>query len=932
MLQPKSSPPPARILALLLGLSLCANGLLGQDSLTETYTEQASYYRSADSLAAWAYTYWDWQAEVFEDSEQALSLLDRAVEGAWRKPRNAEEAEAMLWVETNRGYHLFRLGKVLAAVKAYEAALDWQAAYSGIAFELIDYLYLPLGAHYTRLGENARAQALYEQAIAEHEGDPQDAQLGGIYNNLGLSYWNEGRYERAIATYERGLACEGLPPITAARLRLSLAQTYLDMEQLGRASSLLRQVMGTLSPLPAKTPPAEGLSDCLSGAYLLQGWLLGAEGQSAAALASLEKALAYGKQARGTGQHRDIAKIWVAFGQLRLQAGQPEQAQQAFQQALGSLIPNFPAGQLGALPRPEQLYEENTLYEALEGRAEALLAQHQRQADLGKLRDALESHRLAGQVEHKLQQLLQYESSRISLAAQRRQRLGKAIGIARALYEATGDEALLYRAWANAEQAKSALLLEAVQRHHFSGLLSAEDGLLSQARQLRQQLAYFERSLLLAPQAEERVEWLSQRDELLQSLAVAEAQLAQRHPAWAAWQEQGAGLEAADISNMRAQLPGYTLIEYFVGADQVEVFAQAPDGPASWHRIPYPDTLAGQVQRLLSLLRSRTAMQAATTYGEQAHAIYQQLLQPVLAADRSQALLIVPDAWLSLLPFEALWYEPAATAAWAKAPFLIKQHKLHYAFSLAVLAGQRRMEARADRHFLQLAPRFEAGQRGLMPLKYGELEAPPAPLCRSRQYWDGDASFERLQAEGRDYRIVHLSTHAEVDSSGLLPRVEFYDKAAYLPDIYALELQAELVVLSACQTGLGVFQEGEGLMSLARAFAYTGTKGLAASLWAINDAATADVLQRMYAYLQQGAAKPDALHQAKLAYLADPEVAAFQKSPYYWAGLVYLGDERALGWVDCPWRVKNWWMLALAALGIGGLLWWVRRRNQKIKP
>ena len=897
------------------------------DSLAYYYHKKAAYYRQADSLAEWAYCYWDWQATVFEDSPLALAILDTAVQQAWRLPGTAEEAEAMLWVQTNRGYHLFQLGKVLASVKAYEAALTWLQTYPDIAFEALEYLFLPLGAHYTRLGDNERARALYETAISRHVGGEQAGELAGLYNNLGLAFWNDGDYARAIAVYEKGLACQDVPAIKAALLRLSLAQSYLDSGSIAAAQEMADTALAMLRQIQAVEPDTEGIDDYLSGACLLQARLVGEAG----ALAYLRQALALGTAARATGQHRDIAKIWLEFGRLHLRSGAPRQAQEAFNQALASLIPGFPADSLDALPRPEQLYEENALYQALEGKADALLAQYQEPEQLPWLQSALECHQLAGQVEAKLRRSLQYESSKISLAAQSRQRLGKAIDIARQLYKATGEEAFLYHAWSCAEQAKSALLLEAVQRHRFSGLLEGDDALLISARQLRQQTAYFERSLLLSPDSPLRAEWLSQRDSLLQQLAAAEEGLAQRHPAWAAWQEQAARFSGDDIRRLQELMPDYTLLEYFVGEKQIELFCQPPGGQASWVRIAQPDSLAARVQHLRALLQSRTALQAPAAYEELAYSVYRQGLLPALAALPTETpnLLIVPDTWLAFLPFEALLHDASPGEGWGQMPFLLRRHGIHYAFSLAVLDSQRRLPSRANRNLLQLAPRFAERQRGLPPLVYSHEEAPANLACRSRRCLDGQASFEQLQKAAVDYRILHLSTHAGVDAGGLLPQVEFYDRPAYLPDIYALQLQADLVVLSACQTAQGQFREGEGVMSLSRAFAYAGAKGLAASLWAINETATADLCRRMYAHLRAGAAKPAALRLAKLDYLAAPEVPAFQKSPYYWSGLVYLGDEAAMSWAGCllsDWALVLLVLLAGGTVAAGGWWWWRRKK------
>lgn len=910
-------------LALVLLTAQSPRSSTGADSLAAFYLRQADSLRRQDDLAGWAYTWWDWQADLFDDSRAALALLDTVVQKAWRVPRNAEEAGAMLWVQVNRGYHLFRLGRVLASVKAYEEALKWYQAYPTTDFEALDYLYLPLGAHYTRLGDNEKARALYENAIEKHPQGPRDAALAGLYNNLGLTYWNEGDQENAIKSYEKGLECQGLPPIKSGLLHFSLAQSLLAAGRDKEAADHVETAIATLHAIKDE----EALADFLSGAYSVKAKLLSQLGKTGPALAYQERALALIKAARGTTQHRDVAKVQVEVGRLFLRMGDETRALEQFHEALGNLIPGFfQEKDLMTLPAPEQLYEENTIFEALEGKADALTARYEKGKKTEDLRRALECHQLAARVETRLRSLLQYESSKISLLSQSRQRTAKSIAIARELYALSGDEQYLYSAWVSAEQVKSVLLLEAVQANRFQGMVGANDTLLLEGRRIRQQTAYFDRLLLLETNSPLRQEWIRQREELKRQLAENEGRVQEKYPAWADLRKQAEGFSASSIQAFRSALPQYTIVEYFAGEEEIEVFAQSPEGKAVWKTIPRADALSAETYGFLSILQSRTALQSPGPFREAAFRLYEQALQPALAALKKEPrnLLIVPDAWLAFLPFEALYDRPATDAAWDQAPFLLRRYGIHYAFSLAVLESQRKLQPTASRNMAQFAPRFQNGQRNLPPLLNSAGEAPVSRLCKSDLYTDEQASLAKLQRTAGDYAILHLSTHASVDTGGLIPRVELFDRPAYLPDVYALSLQADLVVLSACQSALGQFQGGEGVMSLSRAFAYAGGKGLVAGLWTINESATAALLRRMYDGLLAGAAKPAALQQAKLQYLDDPAVPAFEKSPYYWAGLIYTGDEAPISRSPCAF--SPWWLLLLLLLP--SVFWWWTKRQK----
>ena len=161
-----------------------------------------------------------------------------------------------------------------------------------------------------------------------------------------------------------------------------------------------------------------------------------------------------------------------------------------------------------------------------------------------------------------------------------------------------------------------------------------------------------------------------------------------------------------------------------------------------------------------------------------------------------------------------------------------------------------------------------------------------------------------------DYRILHFATHSLLDRqrpelSGLVlsmwnengqPR----DGLLRLHDLFDLRLPAELVVLSACETGLGRELKGEGLIGLTRGFMYAGVPRLVVSLWRVDDAATAELMRLFYTNMLEGRMSPSvALQRAQRSMRRSQEWSA----PYYWAGFVFVGDwhlTNALGSDDDP--------------------------------
>jgi CHAT domain-containing protein len=163
---------------------------------------------------------------------------------------------------------------------------------------------------------------------------------------------------------------------------------------------------------------------------------------------------------------------------------------------------------------------------------------------------------------------------------------------------------------------------------------------------------------------------------------------------------------------------------------------------------------------------------------------------------------------------------------------------------------------------------------------------------------DFQASREKAtSAELANYRIVHFATHGLLDNehpelSGLvLSLVDEHGRRKNgfldLEDIYNLNLPAELVVLSACETGLGKDIRGEGLIGLTRGFMYAGASRVVASLWNVDDVATAELMGRFYKGMEQDGLRPAAaLRQAQIQMWKQKDWSA----PYYWAAFQMQGE------------------------------------------
>jgi CHAT domain-containing protein len=203
-------------------------------------------------------------------------------------------------------------------------------------------------------------------------------------------------------------------------------------------------------------------------------------------------------------------------------------------------------------------------------------------------------------------------------------------------------------------------------------------------------------------------------------------------------------------------------------------------------------------------------------------------------------------------------------------------------------------------------------------LKYSGLETEKiAALFKPgrREVFERDQASEEVlkKQDLADFKIIHFATHAIIDDKKparsaivlALDQDPAEDGLLQMREVFNLKLNAELVTLSACQTGLGQLIRGEGIEGLSRAFFYAGASSVLLSVWAINDQASYQLLERFYFHLRSSDTIMDALRKAKLD-LIDSGVLSH---PYYWGGFIVTGEADRIVF---PRRMNKWIIVTLS--------------------
>lgn len=355
------------------------------------------------------------------------------------------------------------------------------------------------------------------------------------------------------------------------------------------------------------------------------------------------------------------------------------------------------------------------------------------------------------------------------------------------------------------------------------------------------------------------------------------------------------------------------LIEYFIGKENIFILLVQANN-VTLLQIKKDFSLEDKIQdtrcNITNQISPKSDCHNASnnSYLSNSRSLYETLFAPLQdKLTPNSRLVIVPDGVLSYLPFEILLTEDIDKEAYyGKYPYLIKKYPISYAYSAASILESAQKQLSPSKSMVAFVPDFSVKNTSfkekkeqvlLSNLSYASAEAAAAQKVFGGDIFTGEKATElAFKEKAKDYNIIILPTHAVADDrNGKYSFLAFQpipddveNEFLYNREIYDLRLNAEMVVLSACETGVGEWQNGEGIISLARGFGYAGAKSTVTSLWSVKDLNTQKVLSFFYNNLEKGMTKDEALRQAKLEYLS--RYSELGQQPYFWAGMIVIGD------------------------------------------
>lgn len=424
---------------------------------------------------------------------------------------------------------------------------------------------------------------------------------------------------------------------------------------------------------------------------------------------------------------------------------------------------------------------------------------------------------------------------------------------------------------------------------------------------------------------------------------------------------------SAEVLRREVLQPAQALVEFIVGPQRISVFIISRDTLAYQELALSHEALLQLVSGLSSIFDGSTEAAGGELFTilnaeladfsvPPAYALYQQLWRPLQGAlGTAREVIVVPDDFLFYLPFEALVTDTSGIENrfdFAHARFLLDDYQISYASSASLLDPALHRPHNPTRELLALGnPDFAADpapgsggdlaaprrDRNLWALPNSEKEVEEIgrllPGSGTKVYTGAEATETVLKEQAAEFRVIHLATHFLTnDREPLYSRMIFSrepdgrnDGELQTYEVFDLRLNADLVVLSACNTALGRLSRGEGLVGITRALLYAGVPSMMVSLWSVDDIATSTIMTAFYRHLKEGLPRNRALQLAKLEYLRG--ASDLQKDPFFWAPFVLIGDQGPLplhGGID--YRLAG--MILLFLLLAGAVLLVIRRRNK----
>lgn len=826
--------------------------------------------------------------------DQALAELNNALAQA-DQLQNPELYKAI--TQSTIGFLYLNQGRSDMALNLLEKAVA-QLSQQGDALQQARSLAY-LGQVYSSTGKYAQAEEHLQMALAiRQERLPEThALIAASYNDLGMA-WSQIDVEQALDYFDKAIDIytklhgRNHPKIAITTTNIGMA--YRSIKLYGDAITSFEEALKIWETIYPSVHPSKAF------VQINMGQTYASMGDLAAALGFYQKALTTYQTTHGP-KHPDIAYTFNLIGKVKLTQEKFDEALASYQQALIANVPDFESTDIRATPDGKKFYNGNQLLYSIMYKAQALEGRYfgktlkQKDLDL-----ALVNLQKCDSLIDRLRQQITNESDKITLGAIANEVYADGARISSELGEVAFRGRKKYRelSFNFAEKSKSAVLLDAISDTNAKSFAGIPVDLLEEEKALKSALALVAQKLAQKPSEEEEKYLRETAFHLNQSYRDFVANLEKQYPNYFNLKYN---TTSPSVGQLQKLLKNNTaVISYFIDDHNTRSRLYRYIITTKSFRVESKN-LPPDYNRQLTGLRNSIYFLDQHAFIEIARKLALVLI-PKLPV-RINDLVILPSGRMSIIPFETLLTSKLKNpeTKYANLPYLAKKFSTRYAFSAGLMVQNRHSDtASAIQSAMLCAPvRFpEAWHLADLSGTENEVSTLKELLnqknIKSKVLLNGNASEAAIKhSELKSYNLLHFATHGIVDENNPeLSRIflqtdsEAEDGNLFSGEIYNLQLKANLITLSACQTGLGKISKGEGVIGLSRALVYAGAKNIIVSFWSVADESTANLMTDFYTRLlaDQELNYSRSLRQAKLKLIQTR-----YSAPFYWAPFILIG-------------------------------------------
>lgn len=769
------------------------------------------------------------------------------------QPENKPELLAIVILNCNKAYYQNQFGQTQNAISSFEKAWSLFDKYKLKNYDIIEFCLKPLGNLYTQIGDFENAENTIKNYFYIANTTKNESQKISAIQNLSVVYYSSGRTIEAIALLQNELKSTLLNKTQQGILLSNLGANYLSLDNIIPAKSAFLKSIVLLKSDQNQTETLANSYRNLSRIY--------------ASKNNFEQANLYFKKAKAllilskNSSVRQKAKLFLEEASLLFEQNKFIESQQILKELFTVLLPDYSKNQ--KIPNSTSLYAETVLLDAFDLQA-ALFSSKK------EFKKALQWFTLSFEVEELLQSTLVYENSKIIALIGNRNRVEKCITLYEQLYKKELNSNYLKKAFLLSEQSKAAVLKTTILQNK---KLSIREKELAKAIQNQTIIIINEQQKGTNANIKSINQAIQKQNELMLILKSQNKNtIVEQNP--------------ITISSVFEKLKKEhaILITYFYGNEKTYCFTIENEHL----KMNSFENLKSTITSFLAYFSdSAKITNDVLGFTKSSKSLYDYLKIPI--QNKVKNLIIIPDGILNFVPFEALITKKNVNTNFEKMSFLIDDFQISYQNSVGFyLDHSSKNSAQKEEKVLGVFPVFEKTDYELM---YSTNEMNAIKSNFNGEYLEKNkATFENFKQKAQNFSILHLCTHATSGDTDEPASIKFFDRNVLYSELYNLDLKPKLVVLSACETGLGKLYKAEGAMSVSRGFQMAGAQNVLFSLWKVNDYTTSVFMEKFYSALKKGSSFAQANHKAKLAFLADGSISNAKKSPYYWCSMAYYGQ------------------------------------------